>query len=160
MGSKDLQYRWSGKLEAWDVRTPHPPRLTPHGLLLLFIPFVVVFATAGCGTEDTDRLGKIGRLVAARAESLASGTNGKLSSDWKAACGISAGNELAQRVGARLRWDKDFADTEIEVTADGATVELIGKITSKDQRHHAVDIAQSTAGVEKVVDSLEGPAPE
>ena len=55
---------------------------------------------------------------------------------------------------ARLRWDKQLADTAIEVVPAGAGVELRGKVRNLEQRRRAVMLADSTAGVEGVKDSL------
>ncbi len=66
---------------------------------------------------------------------------------------------LDARVSIRLRWDKNLADMPIQVSSKGAVVELKGAVRDLDQRRRAVEIAESTAGVEKVVDALETPAP-
>ena len=66
---------------------------------------------------------------------------------------------LDTRVAARLRWDKALVNHKIEVTAADGVVELKGKVGDLIQRRRAVEIAQSTAGVNEVRDSLEVAGP-
>jgi len=123
-------------------------------LLLIFLP-VLLFATIGCNAEDAARLGQIGRMIAARAEALSGGPNGKLSTGWPVAKRAPDEPSTIERVKARLRWDKALANVAIEVSGDGSTVQLNGKIGDQKLKSLAVELAQSTAGVDKVVDSLE-----
>ena len=115
--------------------------------------------TSGCSSDDTDRLARVGHKVAARAAALAPDSDNKLARGWQAVSKGSAETSLAARVFNRLRWDKNLADTQIQVSAKGAVIELKGTVQDLDQRRRAVEIAESTAGVEKVVDALETPAP-
>ena len=62
---------------------------------------------------------------------------------------------MAGRVSARLRWDKSLVDAKIEVSEAGTTVELKGTVGEPAQKQRALELAESTAGVEKVTDSLE-----
>jgi osmotically-inducible protein OsmY len=128
--------------------------------LFLGLLAVLAVAVSGCGAEDASRLGQIGRMIAARAEALSGGPEGGLASGWQATLGISENAKLAGRVSMRLRWDKELADSAIEVNADGGTVELKGKVGNQDQRRRAVEVAQSTSGVNKVVDSLQDASPD
>ena len=112
------------------------------GLLLVLL--------AGCNRQDTEALARIGKRIAARAEAL----TGDVRSS--AACGWQGPQEsgVEGRVAARLRWDKQLPDTAIEVVPAGAGVELRGKVRNLEQRRRAVMLADSTAGVEGVKDSL------
>jgi osmotically-inducible protein OsmY len=62
----------------------------------------------------------------------------------------------------RLRWDKGLAGTAVQVDTPGTgVVRLQGTVADDQQRRRAVDLAESTQGVEKVVDELTvGPAAE
>jgi osmotically-inducible protein OsmY len=115
---------------------------------------VLVACACGCGPEDTERLARVGHKIAARAEALTADADGKLSRGWQAVHGDSDEPALEARVAARLRWDKELADTPIQVTAVGGVVELKGTVRDSDKRQRAVGLAQSTAGVEKVKDAL------
>jgi hypothetical protein len=114
----------------------------------------------GCGREDVDRLGRVGRKAAARLEEATGGTRGKLANGW-AALRSSLGDTTPDgRVALRLRWDKTLAGLEVTVTsAAPGTVRLHGKAASLEQRQRAVSLAETTEGVEKVLDELTTPAP-
>jgi hypothetical protein len=124
------------------------------GLLLALMTL-----TIGCHGDDTERLARVGRKVAAKAESLAGDSDGKLSRSWEAMRQGLQEAPLDARVAARLRWDKDLADVHIQVSATGSTVELRGTVRDLAQRRRAVELAQSTLGVEKVSDELQVPEP-
>jgi hypothetical protein len=121
--------------------------------LIFLLPFLC--ATIGCNAEDATRLGQIGRLIAARAEAIPGAANGKLSTAWPAAKEAPNEPSSVQRVRARLRWDKALTNVVIEVGGDGSTVQLNGKVGDQKLKSLAVELAQTTAGVDKVVDSLE-----
>ena len=61
---------------------------------------------------------------------------------------------------ARLRWDKALGGTRITVQAAGGVVELRGTVGTDNQRRRALDVTETTTGVERVVDALEIAAPE
>ncbi len=111
----------------------------------------------GCSSQDAVHLAQIGRQTAAKAGALAGGPEGKLATGWYAVQGQGAGPSLETRVAARLRWDKMLADIAIQVKAMGGTVELKGKVRDLAQRRRAVELAESTVGVERVADGLEVP---
>jgi hypothetical protein len=121
---------------------------------LIFLPMLLL-ASTGCNAEDAARLGQIGRLIAARAESLSGGPNGKLSTGWQVAKSVPDEPSPVERVKARLRWDKALANIPIDVQGDGSTVRLNGKIGDQKLKSLAVELTQSTAGVDKVLDSLQ-----
>jgi hypothetical protein len=109
---------------------------------------------AGCSRSDADHLAQIGRKTMGRAGHLAGGDGGPAAS-WQM---VRAGLDditLDSRVSARLRWDKGLADTPIQVHTTGGVVELRGTVRDLNQRRRAVDLAENTIGVEKVVDALE-----
>jgi len=59
------------------------------------------------------------------------------------------------RVYARLYWDKSLADAPFQVeTKDGGVVVLKGSVPSAEAKHRAVELAQSTVGVNDTVDEL------
>lgn len=107
---------------------------------------------AGCSSNDADHLARIGRKTVNKTASLAGGEGG-----WQMfRAGLDEAT-LDARVSARLRWDKVLADTSIEVRTNGPVVELRGRVRDLAQRRKAVELAESTAGVERVVDALEQP---
>jgi hypothetical protein len=116
-------------------------------------------AAAGCNRQDADRLARVSRRGLVRAEAVLAGAASGLPGGWQGGeAGLrDAGLDL--RVSARLRWEKKLADLPIEVQAQGAVVELRGKVQDLDQRRRAVEIAETTVGVEKVNDQLQTEAP-
>jgi osmotically-inducible protein OsmY len=59
------------------------------------------------------------------------------------------------RVYARLYWDKSLANAllKIEVKDEGVIV-LKGSVPSPEAKHRAVELAQSTVGVNQAIDEL------
>ena len=61
----------------------------------------------------------------------------------------------AARVAVRIRWDKEMADAAVQVEAAGpGVVRLQGTVTDAAQHHRAKELAESTQGVEQVVNEL------
>jgi hypothetical protein len=107
--------------------------------------------TAGCTREDSDRLARVGRKAVEKTEflrgNLATGLEGLRSNLDEV--GLDA------RVAYRLRWDRSLADSPIGVYAHGRVIELKGTVHNLDERRRAVELAESTTGVEQVKDLLE-----
>ena len=109
-----------------------------------------VALVAACNRQDTERLSNIGNKLASRAEAATS----PVRQQWGAhVASLAASAE--SRVTARLRWDKMLADAAVEVSGNADTVELKGTVKNEDQRRRAIEIAESTTGVNKVNDSLQ-----
>jgi osmotically-inducible protein OsmY len=103
----------------------------------------------GCSRQDTDYLARIGRKLRERAEAAACEIGGKLDVSRKVAA-----SDTAQRVNQRLAGDKSLAGARIEALGE-TQLELRGSVQSPRQRLRAVELAESTVGVEKVTDSLQ-----
>ena len=109
----------------------------------------------GCNSQDADRLAQVGRVAAARVERLTGGARGKLAGGWQAVRGSLSEATLDSRVATRLRWDQALADADIQVAAQGrGVVQLQGTVANPEQRRRAVELAQTTLGVEQVLDAL------
>jgi osmotically-inducible protein OsmY len=113
----------------------------------------------GCNQEDAERMARVGRKLTTRAEALTADQGGGLKKGWQAVRDGWQETTLAGRVAARLRWDKRLADSQIQASATGNIVELKGAVHDLEQRRRALDLAESTIGVEKVTDALEIAAP-
>ncbi|HLJ93430.1 MAG TPA: BON domain-containing protein [Gemmataceae bacterium] len=133
-----------GRLESW------------HGCGALL---GLVLLAGGCNQADAERLARIGQKLTARAESLTADQAGGFHKGWQTVCNSWQETTLAGRVAARLRWDKKLADAQVQASAAGTVVELKGIVRDADQRQRAVELAETTTGVEKVTDSLEVAAP-
>jgi osmotically-inducible protein OsmY len=104
----------------------------------------------GCNRQDTEALTRIGKKLVARSEAVTCDLKHSAATSWQ----ITQDGAVDSRVAARLRWDKQLADTPLEVQATGNTVELRGTVRDLEQHRRAVMLAESTAGVEGVKDSL------
>jgi hypothetical protein len=122
-------------------------KLKTGGWLLLGLSALA----AGCSRQDSDRLARVGKRLATRFEDVTADCSAGLGSSWN-----GGGPGLSGRVAARLRWDKGLAGLPIQVHgAGGGTVELKGSVRDLSQRRRAVELAESTDGVEKVNDQLQ-----
>lgn len=124
-----------------------------RGVLAAAVAFLSGFA-GGCSREDADCLGRIGQKSLVRAEALTGDANDRLTAGWQAMRG-EKDVPPAGRVAMRLQWDKELPGAEITVHASAEGVELRGKVRSAEQRQRAVELAQTTSGVEAVKDALE-----
>ena len=112
--------------------------------------FLVIASTAISQAQDgplrrTGRaLDNAGKNVRARVEGEV--VRGQISAQER---------DLLARVTTRIRWDKKLVDSllQIEVQPDG-TVILRGSVLDAAAKNRAVDLAESTVGVTKVVDEL------
>jgi hypothetical protein len=113
------------------------------------------FALASCQNKDADRLAALGNRLGEQAQTLLTPAGSPL----RNLQGVSLRmGELSieVRVSARLKWDKLLSESEIQVNGIGdSVVELTGKVRDMEQKQRAVEIAQTTVGVEKVMEKLE-----
>jgi osmotically-inducible protein OsmY len=121
---------------------------------------ILAMSTSGCSQDDTQRLARIGRKVAARAQAMSASTGDRLHTGWQSFRANLDDSGLDARVATRLRWDKSLADTPIQVEVRGGIVILRGSVAALEQRQRAVALAKSTVGVEDVEDNLEMPKTE
>lgn len=111
----------------------------------------LALVAAGCSNEDTAKLSRVGKLLGKKLEAAA----GSEQAPRLPALGRVESAGLEGRVRQRLKGDKLLAVQAIEVRAEGGRVELTGRVQDLAQRRRAVELAESTAGVEGVVDRLE-----
>ena len=105
---------------------------------------------AGCSRQDTECLGSIGRKVMDRAGAATASCRENIDG-LKGSC---AADSLQDKVAMRLRWEKVLANTPIEVVVNGNEIELKGTVKTAEQRSRAVELAESTTGVLRVLISL------
>jgi osmotically-inducible protein OsmY len=65
---------------------------------------------------------------------------------------------VGDRVQVRIRTDKSMEGANVVVIADGSDIKLRGDVKNTLQRIRAVELAQSTAGVDKVTNEIVEPA--
>ncbi len=111
--------------------------------------FCCVLFITGCGRSDGDRLARIGRMVTGKVQSLVPNRtpfNGPLA--------VPGGDRIDVRVKSRLKADKYLATFAIEVIAEGNNIRLQGSVSEEPLKRRAVELAESTTGVEQVIDEL------
>jgi len=114
----------------------------------------------GCGGEDVDRLGRICSKAAGKFQDMTGGSHGKLAEGWQAVCGAFGDATPEARVAVRLRWDKQLAGANIQATTAGpGVVRLQGTVADASQQQRAQEVAETTQGVEQVVNDLTVTAP-
>lgn len=114
----------------------------------------LLLAVCGC-SKDVDRLGQVCQRTAAKFAGATGGLRDKLQTGCGAVRGTVSETSLDSRVELRLRWDKDMAGAEVKVSLAGpGVVELTGTVADLTQRRRAVALAQTTTGIENVIDRL------
>jgi hypothetical protein len=134
---------------------------------------------SGCGGDDTERLGRIGRKTLARCDTVTAGLRNRMTAGIDAvrsslpaaaASGSAPVTPAAQpftpaaavattpidaRVLWRIRWDKALAGADIQVeTPSGGVVQIHGVVNDLPRQRRAVELAETTEGVDKVVSEL------
>jgi hypothetical protein len=115
----------------------------------------LLIVCCGCSNEDADRLGRVCRRATGQVLAHSEPARAKLARGWHALRRDGSANGLETAVLNRLRRDKALAATAIEVRVlAGGVVELHGQVADEKQRRRAVELVDSTVGVERVVDEL------
>jgi osmotically-inducible protein OsmY len=111
----------------------------------------------GCNRQDADCLARIGRKVAAHTKNSAGDIGSKLDVSW---AGSKREPTLQEKVQDRLRWENTLTDVTLEVNVNHKEVELKGTVKNAQQRLRAIELAETLAGVDKVVDAISVREPE
>ena len=116
---------------------------------------LVALSCSSCSNGDTDRLALIWHKVGGHLVELTAGVRQRLSIGWNAIEERSGPETVLQdRVAARLRSDKVFAESAIQVEVQGTTVTLRGQAPDVAGRQRAVELTRNTLGVEEVTDEM------
>jgi osmotically-inducible protein OsmY len=116
------------------------------------IPLLLLVLT-GCARQDTEILGRVGRNLAGKAKASTAGLRERL--PFRIAAGEPS---VAERVQQRLASDRALAGVAFDVQANGSNggdVEVKGTVERDEQKRRAVELAETTVGVERVIDSIE-----
>lgn len=113
---------------------------------------------AGCDDQEIDALRRVGDKAMAKVSGLADQARAKVKlplPEMPPAAQIpSPAASLAEQVRCRLKWDRPLADLHLEVRTEGNKIMLSGLVHGDDQRRRAVALAESTVGVDTVIDQL------
>lgn len=114
----------------------------------------LALSICGC-SQDADRLARVVHKTSAKFNGLTEGLRDKLHNGWGAVRSSVSETSLDSRVGLRLRWDSDMTGADVQVRLAGpGVVELTGVVADLAQRRRAVELAETTTGVESVLDHL------
>jgi osmotically-inducible protein OsmY len=131
------------------------------------LPSLVTFALfSGCTDQDATRISKVSGKALKRAERLTGeageqmGINlNKVEKQVEKKLDVvkpdTDGQDVSQRVQTRLKWDDLLEGLTIRVRAEKGTITLSGKVRNEMQRRRALVLAESTKGVDRVVDAME-----
>lgn len=123
---------------------------------LVGLALFVLFVGSQFKPSDGEALASIGRLTVAKVRNSLPSAD-RISGPVNALRG-ELPESLDGRVRARLTSDKELDGVAFAVTSDGPDVTLRGIVPDTSARHRAVQLAESTTGVGKVVDELAVPA--
>jgi hypothetical protein len=120
-----------------------------------WVAAALALLVCGCGGQDVDRLGRICSMTAGKFNEMVGGSHGKLANGWDAICGAISESTPDARVATRLRWDKALTNADIQVQPAGpGVIRLQGNVIDANQQQRAAELAESTQGVEQVVNEL------
>jgi len=160
------------------ARTWHRATLVTKRSLLPLVAALV----CGCGADDADRLARIGRKTAARCDAMTVGLREKVAAGVDSvrtsvpsaatspespdpapappappmtpAASVNS-TPINARVLWRIRWDKSLAGADIQVDSpSGGVVHLRGIVNDLTRQRRAVELAETTEGVDRVVNEL------
>ena len=113
---------------------------------------LTVLLATGCARQDAEILSRVGHKLAENAKASSAGLREKFPFRLAAA---TAEPTLGDIVKQRLATDKLLVGLTIEIQATGADIELKGTVDREEQKRRAVELAESTQGVQNVVDSIQ-----
>lgn len=112
---------------------------------------LVVFLLAGCNRQDTECLARIGKRVLERSQSATTEFGERVHGGLRELRGEA---EVKDHVVERLRWDKGLVDLKLDVEVKERKATLRGAVNNPDQKRRAVELVQTTVGIEEVVDEV------
>jgi hyperosmotically inducible periplasmic protein len=116
----------------------------------LSIAAIFIIAGSGCNRSDGDRLTRVAGKVTEKIQELLPERTPLTGS-----FGLASSVNLDNRVRDRFKTDRYLAPLPIEIDAnEGGTVRLRGSVDDAVLKQRAVEIAESTVGVEKVLDEI------
>jgi hypothetical protein len=159
-----------------------PARMRPKPFRTSRISVVLLIALVwicGCAKDDTDRLARIGRKTLDRCDTMTASLRGKVAASVDTvrtslpepsapapkpstpvpipvtpAASVNT-TPIDARVRWRIRWDKSLAGADIQVDSPSSgVVQLRGVVNDLTRQRRAVELAETTEGVDRVVSEL------
>jgi osmotically-inducible protein OsmY len=133
---------------------------------LRFIHLIPLLLVLGCSDQDVNKISRAGDKALQRATKMGAEAGDKMGLNLRKATKDASqkldavkpetdSKELSQRVLSRIKWDDMLEELNIRVRADKGVITLSGTVRNEMQRRRARILAESTRGVERVVDQLE-----
>jgi hyperosmotically inducible periplasmic protein len=116
---------------------------------LALLPVVFALALTGCNRTDGDRLARVAARLTQHAQSLVPDRT-----PFGSPIGLAKNTNVEERVRERFKTDRYLTGLPIEVAGQEDSVRLIGQVNDPQLKSRAVEIAESTVGVEKVIDEI------
>jgi osmotically-inducible protein OsmY len=105
--------------------------------------------------SPTSNVGTAGKIDTARAREVAADIGERAAIATKKVQETVEEAGLTAKIKAKMALDDTIAARSIDVSTDGSTVTVSGKVPSAAARDRAVALARETAGVTEVIDRLE-----
>lgn len=115
------------------------------------LAFGLLSSVTACNRHDAEALSRIGRKVAAHAKSSAGEVGGKVDLRFM---GSLREPTLQEKIQDRLRFENTLTDVTFEINVKEKEVELKGTVKTATQRQRAIELAETVAGVERVVHDI------
>jgi hypothetical protein len=115
----------------------------------LLIGATIIVACSVCNRSDGDRLARVAGKVTQKIQELLPERTPLTGS-----FALTSGVNLDNRVRDRFKTDRYLAPLPIDIDVNVSTVRLRGPVNDEVLKRRAVEIAESTVGVEKVVDEI------
>lgn len=135
-----------------------------HPIYRPAIAFVIAFATfllAPATTPHTAAQDGLGEQIGAELDEGISRLSQEFREGWAALKKTVDKMGIQGRVYSRLRWDKQLYQADLDVDVEeGGIVVLTGTVSDEDEKQRAVQLAEDTVGVNRVIDRLTVPTIE
>jgi hypothetical protein len=115
----------------------------------LFLIIIAVFSMAGCNRSDGDRLARVGTRATKNLKAMIPERI-----PISGSIGLTNGSEMENRVRQRFRSDRYLSSLSLEIICEENAVRLKGQVDDPLLKRRASEIAESTIGVEKVIDEI------
>ena len=128
-------------------------------VLLVFIGFVAFSYWGGNaswrpGAPQPAPVGTTGEIDVNAARAKGAEVGEKVATAAEKVKDTAAEAAITSKIRAKMVLDDNIKGRTIDITTDGSTVTLTGRVRSVDEHDRAIRLARETAGVTKVVDRL------
>jgi osmotically-inducible protein OsmY len=116
---------------------------------LALLPVVFTLSLTGCERADGDRLARVAARLTQHAQTLVPDRT-----PFDSPIGLAKNVNVVERVRERFKTDRYLTGLPIEIGGQEDTVRLTGQVDDLQLKSRAVEIAESTVGVETVIDEI------